>query len=66
MARSRDDTFQCKCCGYRFPKKDALASGGKGYAYGYHVHCPRCTKVVVEFLTDRELSHMNMRRYNVE
>jgi len=42
--------YKCKKCGFTFPKKGANISGGEGYPYGHHVHCPNCDAVVAQFV----------------
>ncbi len=42
--------YCCLGCGFEFLKATAKLSGGAGYEYGYHVHCPRCGEIVVAYL----------------
>ncbi len=41
--------YHCKC-GFVFEKATAKRSGGAGYSYGLHVHCPRCDKIVAAYI----------------
>jgi rubrerythrin len=45
----RHSTWVCSC-GYQVPKANAELSGYDFGSRGFHVHCPRCGKVVAEFL----------------
>jgi uncharacterized C2H2 Zn-finger protein len=37
--------LKCPYCGGYIKKKTAIISGGPGYAFGYHIHCPSCGKI---------------------
>jgi len=51
-----------KClCGYTIPKEGAHLSGDPHYSKGYHVHCPRCLRTVVQYVDSKE-TQMGMQR----
>lgn len=37
-------------CGFVLPTRGAVLSGDSSYKYGFHVHCPKCGKVVAQFV----------------
>ena len=41
-------------CGCVVPKKGANLSGGPHYNQDYHVHCPRCGRIVAQFVYPKE------------
>ena len=41
-------------CGYEVPKKGAMLSGDASYNQGFHVHCPKCGKLVAQFVDPKE------------
>jgi DNA-directed RNA polymerase subunit RPC12/RpoP len=45
-----NELYKCKKCGFTFPKKDATISGFESHPNGLHVHCPKCTVLVDQFL----------------
>jgi bifunctional DNA-binding transcriptional regulator/antitoxin component of YhaV-PrlF toxin-antitoxin module len=40
-------------CGYVTPKKGAELSGYAAGSRGFHVHCPKCGRVVAEYLNKK-------------
>jgi ribosomal protein S27E len=38
--------FTCPYCGWTILKTKATISGGYGHAYGSHVHCGKCGKII--------------------
>ena len=51
--------YRCWKCGYEVLKSAALLSGGPGFEYGWHVHCPNCGSIIacdLYFWTDSPLS----------
>ena len=49
----KTQTWTC-LCGEVIPKKGAELSGDPTYKYGYHVHCPRCSQTVVQWVDPKE------------
>jgi len=45
----RQPVWVCSC-GYTVPKRGAVLSGDDWCSQGFHVHCPRCGRVVAQFL----------------
>jgi hypothetical protein len=44
-------------CGYVIPKNGAILSGDDWCSQGFHVHCPRCGRVVVQFVDPKRVGH---------
>jgi len=51
--RDRRSVWVCSC-GCVIPKKGALLAGGASYKYDFHVHCPRCSRLVAQFVDPKE------------
>lgn len=48
----RQSVWVCSC-GYIVPKKGTELSGYSSGSKGFHVHCPRCGKVVAQFIDSK-------------
>ena len=51
--KAKRSVWVCSC-GCVVPKKGALLAGGPQYKYDFHVHCPRCSRIVAQFVDPKE------------
>ncbi len=53
LTRQTPQTWTC-LCGEVIAKKGAALSGDPTYKYGIHVHCPKCSRTVAQFVDPKE------------
>jgi hypothetical protein len=53
---ARQSVWVCSC-GYTVSNQDAVLSGDDWCSQGFHVHCPRCGRVIAQFVDPKRVGH---------
>jgi uncharacterized protein with PIN domain len=48
--RRDSERYRCRYCGHVFTKEEVEVAGEENYRYGFHVHCPKCSRIVDQHL----------------
>lgn len=50
--QDQKDYYQCRHCGYKFPKQEAKVSGYDTAHSSRHIHCPECGRITLRLKSE--------------